>query len=62
VRLYEADLEILDGAGRVLRRYPRSTKPGHFEMKDPDRIFNPSRETVRLLGKVAKLEPNNLGG
>ena len=33
---------------------------GHFEMKDSDRIFNPSRETVRLLGRVAKLGPNSL--
>jgi hypothetical protein len=44
----------------MLRRHPRSTKPGHFEMKDSDRIFNPSRETVRLLGRVAKLGPNSL--
>jgi hypothetical protein len=60
VRLYEHDLEIMDAAGQMLRRHPRSTKPGHFEMKDSDRIFNPSRETVRLLGRVAKLGPNSL--
>ena len=60
VRLYEHDLEILDGAGQLLRRHPRSTTRGHFEIKDSDRIFNPSRETVRLLGKVAKLGPNSL--
>jgi hypothetical protein len=29
-------------------------------MRESDRIFNPSRETVRLLGKVAKLGPNSL--
>ena len=60
VRLYEHDLEILDGAGQLLRRHPRSTKRGHFEIKDSDRLFNPSRETARLLGKVAKLGPNSL--
>ncbi len=60
VRLYEHDLEILNGAGQLLRRHPRSMKRGHFEMEDSDRIFNPSRETVRLLGKVAKLGPNSL--
>ncbi len=60
VRLYDHDLEILNGAGQLLRRHPRSMKRGHFEMEESDRIFNPSRETVRLLGKVAKLGPNSL--
>jgi len=60
VRLFDHDLEILDGAGQVLRRHPRSMKRGHFEIQDSDRIFNPSRETARLLGKVAKLGPHSL--
>ena len=60
VRLYDHDLEILDGTGQVLRRHPRSMKRGHFEIQDSDRIFNPSRETVRLLGRVAKLGPSSL--
>ena len=60
VRLYEHDVEIMNAAGQLLRRHPRSMKPGHFEMQDSDRIFNPSRETVRLLGRVAKLGPNSL--
>jgi hypothetical protein len=60
VRLYEHDVEIFDGAGALLRRHPRSTEPGHFEMQESDRIFNPSRETVRLLSKAAKLGPNSL--
>jgi len=57
VRLYDHDLEIIDSAGQLLRRHTRSFTPGHFEMEESDRIFNPSRETVRLLGKVAKLGP-----
>ncbi|HEY0745525.1 MAG TPA: hypothetical protein VGD63_02400 [Steroidobacteraceae bacterium] len=60
VRLYDHDVEIFDGAGTLLRRHPRSTQPGHFEMQESDRIFNPSRETVRLLGKAAKLGPHSL--
>ena len=60
VRLYDHDLEIIDSAGQLLRRHTRSFTPGHFEMEESDRIFNPSRETVRLLGKVAKLGPNSL--
>jgi transposase len=60
VRLYDHDVEIFDGAGQLLRRHPRSERAGHFEMHESDRIFNPSRETVRLLSRVAKLGPNSL--
>jgi len=60
VRVYDHDIEVFDGAGALLRRHPRSFVPGHFEMQDSDRIFNPSRETVRLLGKAAKLGPHSL--
>ena len=60
VRLYEHDVEILDAAGSLLRRHPRSSQPGHFELQESDRIFNPSRETLRLLARVAKLGPQSL--
>ena len=60
VRLYDHDVEIFDGAGVLLRRHPRSYVPGHFAMEESDRIFNPSRETVRLLGRAAKLGPHSL--
>ena len=43
--------------GQLLRRHPRSFVHGHFEIEESDRIFNPSRETVRLLSKAAKLGP-----
>jgi transposase len=59
VRIYDHDIEILDAAGTVLRRHPRSAKPGHFELPDADRIFNPSRQTARILGKVSKLGPHS---
>jgi transposase len=55
VRIYDHDIEILDAAGTVLRRHPRSSEPGHFELPDAERIFNPSRETARILGKVSKI-------
>ena len=58
VRLYDRDVEILDSVGKLLRRHPRSTRPGHFQMEESDRVFNPSRETLRLLGKVSKLGPH----
>jgi transposase len=60
VRLYDHDVEILDSAGSLLRRHPRSTEPGHFELQESDRLFNPSRETLQLLGRVAKLGPYSL--
>jgi hypothetical protein len=60
VRVYDHDIEIFEGAGALLRRHPRSFVPGHFEMQDSDRIFNPSRETLRLLGKAEKLGPHCL--
>ena len=60
VRLYDHDVEIFDGAGGLLRRHPRSFVPGHFEIKESDRLFNPSRETVRLLGKAAKIGRHSL--
>jgi hypothetical protein len=59
VRGYEHDIEILDAAGTLLRRHPRSTRPGHFEIQDSDRIFNPSRETARLLHKASQLGPHS---
>lgn len=57
VRLYEHEIEILDDAGTVLRRHARSTRKGAFVMEDQDRIFNPSRETARLLAKVERIGP-----
>ena len=59
-RVYDHDIELFDAAGVLLRRHPRSFVPGHFEMQESDRIFNPSRETMRLLGKAEKLGPHCL--
>ncbi len=59
VRLYEHDLEILDAQGVLLRRHPRATRPGHFEIAEADRIFNPSRQTARILGKASQIGPHS---
>jgi len=58
VRIYERQIEILDEHGELLRRHARSTRKGDFVLPDEDRVFNPSRETVRLIGKVAKIGPH----
>lgn len=58
VRIGEHDIEILDQAGAVLRRHHRVAK-GQMVLPEADRLFNPSRETARLLGKVHKIGPHS---
>jgi transposase len=58
VRIYEREIEILDQIGQVLRRH-QSVGKGQFVMADEDRLFNPSRETARLLTKVHKIGPHS---
>ncbi len=57
VRVYLREIEILDEMGRVVRRHARSDRKGRFVMEAGDRIFNPSRETVRLMEKAGKIGP-----
>jgi hypothetical protein len=58
VRIYEREIEILDKHGQVLRRHEKTARKGQFQLLEEDRLFNPSRETARLIGKVAKIGPN----
>ncbi len=58
VRSYPREIEILDAAGVVLRRHAKSERKGQFVIGREDRIFNPSRETGRLLEKAGKIGPN----
>jgi len=55
VRVYEHEIEILEASGNVLRRHPKASRKGEFVMKGADRIFNPSRESVRLLAKAERI-------
>jgi transposase len=57
VRVYAQEIEILRADGTVLRRHPVSAQPGYAALTPADRLFNPSRETVRLLSRVAKIGP-----
>lgn len=57
VRIYEHDIEILDDEGAVLRRHAKAARKGQFVLPEQDRLFNPSRETARLIGRVAKIGP-----
>jgi hypothetical protein len=55
VRVYAHEIEILDARGTLTRRHLKAARKGQFVMEQSDRLFNPSRETARLLGKIAKI-------
>ena len=57
VRIFEREIEILDATGRVLRRHAKSPRKGAFVMEEGDRLFNPSRESARLLERLARIGP-----
>jgi transposase len=57
VRVYEREVEILDRAGAVLRRHEKALRKGAFVMEGEDRVFNPSRETARLLVRLEAIGP-----
>lgn len=58
VRVYEREIEILDAAGHLFRRHEVASRKGTFTMTESDRLFNPSRETARLLNKAARIGPH----
>jgi len=58
VRIYEQEVEILDEHGQLLRRHQKKTAAGKYELPEEDRLFNPSRETARLIGKAIKIGPH----
>jgi transposase len=58
VRVYDRDIEILDGAGQLLRRHEKASHKGVFTLESGDRLFNPSRETLRLLAKAQRIGPH----
>ncbi|TNF46177.1 IS21 family transposase [bacterium] len=59
VRIYEEEIEILDPRRmEVIRRHPKSNRPGSLMMEPGDRIFNPSRQTDRLLAQAETIGPH----
>jgi hypothetical protein len=59
VRIYANDIEIVDQDGQVLRRHEKAKVKGQFTLRAEDRIFNPSNESARLLGKVKRFGPQS---
>ena len=57
VRLYGHEIEIRDATGGVLRRHEKAPRKGQFVLADTDRLFNPSRDTARVLAKVEQIGP-----
>jgi transposase/5S rRNA maturation endonuclease (ribonuclease M5) len=59
VRIYDDQIEILNPIRmEVIRRHPKSGRPGSLMMDPADRIFNPSRETDRLLAQAECIGPH----
>ena len=59
MRIYDDEIEILDPVRmEVIRRHPKSKRPGSLLMRPEERIFNPSRETDRLLAQAEMIGPH----
>ncbi len=59
IRIYDDQIEILDPIRmEVIRRHSLSRRPGSVMMDPGDRIFNPSRETDRLLAQAECIGPH----
>ena len=53
VRIFERRIEIRDLATQaLLRTHARAERPGTVVLPDDERVFNPSRETRRILGQA----------
>jgi len=57
LRIYEREIEILGLDCQVLRRHEKSLRKGSFTIEGSDRLFNPSRETARLLARTDAIGP-----
>lgn len=59
VRIYDEEIEILDPRRmEIIRRHPKSKRPGSLLMEPGERIFNPSRQTDRLLAQAERIGPH----
>jgi transposase/5S rRNA maturation endonuclease (ribonuclease M5) len=62
VRIFDEEIQILDPRRmEVVRRHPKSKRAGSLMMDPRDRIFNPSRETDRLLSQAEAIGPHTFG-
>ena len=57
VRIFAKSIEILDANASVLRRHEKAARKGQFVLEQGDRLFNPSRESARVLAKAQRIGP-----
>lgn len=58
VRVFEHTLEIRDRQTQaLLRTHARAARPGSVVLPDAERLFNPSRETQRILAQAREIGP-----
>ena len=60
VRIYDNELEIFRQGGVLLRRHRLCAGRGEFKLDAGDRIFNPTRESQRLMEKAERIGPSAL--
>jgi transposase len=59
VRIYDHEIEIYDLDGLLLRRHNKALRKGAYQINDDERLFNPSRETTRLIERAEKIGPES---
>ncbi len=57
VRIFANEIEIFDLDGLRLRSHIKTEKKGDYRINPEDRLFNPSRETERLILRAEKIGP-----
>lgn len=60
VRIFDKEIEIRKKDGAMLRRHGLANRPGEFIIEESDRIFNPSRQSQRLMEKAERIGPQAL--
>lgn len=58
VRIFDNEIEIFDLDGLLLRRHAKTEKKGDYRINPEDRLFNPSRDTERLILRAEKIGPS----
>jgi hypothetical protein len=58
IRIYEREIEVLGPDGGCVRRHEKSQRKGSFTLDSGDRLYNPSRESARLLNKARLIGPH----
>lgn len=59
VRRYDREIEIRDiQTLELIRRHPRATRKGEVKLPEDERVFNPSRQTQRILSQATAIGPH----